>query len=73
MRLDNHTNPASGGCQQEVSHRDLSVRMKVQFRLLDVNKLIRSSRMQCHDHRQHLRRSETNIGNVDDVLLCWSN
>gem|GEM_PF-2903096 len=73
MRLDNHSDTTSNGASQNSGQDDLSRRVKVNFRLLQINRLFCFSDMQSHDHGENLRNSKTNVGDIYEVMCSAAN
>lgn len=68
MGFDHHSNPALHGLHDDLCKVNLRIRMQVKFWLLDINKLIPSSRMQGDHNGQNLRRPQSNVRKADQVL-----
>ena len=68
MRFANHSHSSLRGTGENTSHRHLRPRVKMNFRLFDVNQLSRTSDVEGHDYRQRLRHTQTDICDAYQIV-----
>ncbi len=68
MRFHHQTHPPFGSRGENPRQGELGAGVQVSFRLFHVNELTRLGRVQCHQYRQGLRHTHTDVGDVDSVL-----